>query len=145
MDDIQKLEAELEAIKARNAVHRAAAARRDRAAELRAAVLAETNAERDEPELAKLEGLRGVDHDIVVCRLGAVALRKPQPVQWKRFQESKQTARDAAETLVRSCLLYPDAAAFTGILDDQPAALEAFAMTCARLAGQDVERLTGKS
>lgn len=143
--ELAALEAQLLEAEAANKAARAEEAIRDRIAEAKAKLQAERNAARDLPELAKLEGTRGVDFDVVVCRLGHVAVKKPAPVQWKRFQESKQPARDAAETLVRACLAYPDAGAFTAILDDQPAALEAFALTCARLAGQDVERLTGKS
>lgn len=148
MDDIAKLEEELEALRTKNQAHRDEVARRARAAELRAAVLAESNAARDAEPLAEVDeahGPRGTGYDVVVCRLGAVALKKPGPAVWKRFQTSKQDPRDAAEALVRSCLAYPSTESFNAIVDDQPAALEALALTVARLAGADIERIQGKS
>ncbi len=143
--ELAALEAQIAEAEAANKAARAEDALRDRIAEAKEKLLSERNAARDLPELAKLEGARGTDFEIVICRLGAVAVKKPAPVQWKRFQESKLPARDAAEQLVRACLVYPDAGAFGAILDDQPAAIEAFALACAKLAGSDVERLTGKS
>lgn len=145
MDEIKQLEEELRALRNANQANRTAEEQKARAADLRAQVLAAKNALRDDPHLVELEGERGTDYDVVVCRLGAVALRKPSPVQWKRFQTSKQDPREAAEAMVRACLLYPSKDEFNAILDDQPAALESFAMVCASLAGQDVQRLTGKS
>ncbi len=144
MDEIKQLEEELKALRDANQATRAAEEQKTRAAELRAQVLAAKNALRDDPHLAELEGERGTDYDVVVCRLGAVALRKPSAAQWKKFQTAKDP-REGAETMVRGCLLYPSKTEFNSILDDQPAALESFAMTCASLAGQDVQRLTGKS
>ncbi len=145
METIEQLEAQLAAAEAANKAAREAVAQQERVADIRARILAEQNAARDLPRLAELEGSRGVDYDVVVCRLGSVAVRKPAPVVWKRFQTSKQDPRDAADALVRSCLAYPALAELNAILDDQPASLEAMALTVARLAGADIERIQGKS
>lgn len=151
MDEIEKLEAELAEAEAASKAAKEIEARNARAAELKARIQAEQVAARDMPKLAELDGTRGVDFDVVVCRLGHVAVRKPSPVVWKRFLAGKddrgraQDARDSAAALVRSCLLYPDSTTFTEIVDDQPAVLESIALTVARLAGADTERVQGKS
>lgn len=145
MDDIEKLEAELAAAEAASKAAREVEARAARAAELKAKIQAEQVAARDMPRIAELDGTRGVDFDVVICRLGHVAVKKPAPVVWKRFLTSKQDARDSAEALVRSCLLYPTSTEFNAIVDDQPAVLESIALTVARLAGADTERVQGKS
>lgn len=143
--ELNELEAQLVAAEAKSKGARDAEARTLRAAEIRAKMLAEANAQRDLPKIAEIEGARGVDFDVVVCRLGHVAVKKPSPVVWKRFGTSKLEPRDAADQLVRSCLLYPDVGAFSAITDDQPAILDSIALTVARLAGADIERLQGKS
>lgn len=145
MDELEELEAQLKAAEAENAAARAEEAKRERIAEVRAKLQAEANAKRDFPELAKLEGIKGVDFEVVVCRLGAVAVKRPAPVLYKRFQESKQAPMAAGEQLVRACLVYPDAKAFTEILDDQPGALVPLTAACLELAGQNLEKLQGKS
>lgn len=145
MDEIEQLEAELAAAEAKTKAAKDEEARRIKAADLRAKIQAEQVAARDLPKIAELEGTRGIDFDVVSCRLGLVAVKRPSGVVWKRFTTSKKEARDAAEDLVRACLAYPTASEFTAIIDDQPAALESMALTVGRLAGADLERIQGKS
>jgi len=148
VDEIAELEAQLAAKEAANKAARDATERRAKVAELKAKIEAEAHAARDLPKLAEVDeahGARGVDYEVVVCRLGAVAVKKPAMVVYKRFQESKLGLMAASEQFVRSCIVYPSSDEFTKIIEDQPAALAALVSACADLAGSNVERIQGKS
>ncbi len=72
-----------------------------------------------------------VDNDAVVVRL-------PSRGEWKKFRATIADDRkrgDAAEQLLRSCIVFPDETAIEKMLDVRPGLAETFAGELVELAG----------
>ena len=68
----------------------------------------------------------------------AVICKAPSRGDWKRFMQmtaDKDRRNAALETLVRGCLVWPDAAAFDEMLEDKPGLCETFGTALTRIAG----------
>lgn len=82
---------------------------------------------------------------IVRTDLGAVVLKRPNHILFKRFQDSGEANAAEFDKLVRPCLVHPDSATFDRYLEDQPAILGRCAGAVATLAGIRMKELSGKS
>lgn len=108
---------------------------------------AELEAERQAQEEALIEQLKEKHkvsqvHTFISESGHAVHVRMPDQARWRRFRAQVNDDRkrvDAAETLFRSCLLWPAPAALEAMLDEQPGLLDTFASQLVKLAGLDRE------
>lgn len=103
--------------------------------------------ERDMPMVRKAEdeiGPQGSKIAVVWTRLGAIIVRRPPPMIWKKFQDSGKQDTRSLDDLVRGSLVYPDKLQFSKIMDEQPGALVLVADECALLAGVRVKDAAGK-
>jgi len=82
---------------------------------------------------------------IVRTDLGAVIVKRPNHVLFKRFQDSGEANAEEFDKLVRPCLVHPDGATFDRYVEDQPAILGRVAGAVATLAGIRMKELSGKS
>ena len=82
---------------------------------------------------------------IVRTDLGAVIVKRPNHVLFKRFQDSGEATAEEFDKLVRPCLVHPDDATFDRYLEAQPAILGRVAGAVATLAGIRMKELSGKS
>lgn len=92
-----------------------------------------------------LDDLRAA-HGVDITRLDAsgvtVVVRAPTRAEYKRFRaESLDDKRraDAVENLCRSCVVWPDAAEFSRILDRKPALADIFGAKVLDAAGATAE------
>ena len=100
---------------------------------------------RDAEEIEKAEEKYGIDRvGVVRTRLGCVIVKRPNAVLYKRFQDRESAKTQDLEKLVRPCLVYPDAAAFDRILEEQPATLTRVADCVVELAGFRAKEVSGK-
>jgi len=75
---------------------------------------------------------------------GAVIVRRPHWVAYRKFQDQKEFTYDATEEFVTGCLVYPDRRAFAKLLEEQPAVLAQIGLACGELAGLRVDELKSK-
>jgi hypothetical protein len=71
-----------------------------------------------------------------------VAVVAPTRPQWKRFRSTavdEKRRPEALEQLLRDCLVYPDQAALTAILERKPGLAETFGAEVLELAGAGAE------
>ena len=127
---------------------RAADAKR---AELEASREGELEVERLELEAANAEAVADAeaDHDprkirVVESGLGVVIVRRPNPLLYKRFRDKGEAKTNELEKLVRGCLLYPTAAGFDRILEEEPGTLDRCATAVIELAGFRLKEASGK-
>ena len=81
---------------------------------------------------------------VVRTDMGAIILKRPHPVIFKRFQDKGSLKHEDLEKLVRPSLVYPDAARFNEIMDELPATLLRCANTVSGLAGVRMEEVAEK-
>ncbi len=82
---------------------------------------------------------------IVRTDLGAVIVKRPHHVLFKKFQDSGEANAEEFDKLVRPCLVHPDGATFDRYLEEQPAILGRVAGAVAVLAGIRMKEMSGKS
>lgn len=119
------------------------------ASEQEAAKVAEVEAaERDALDseaIAKAEAEFGAGKIAVIpTDLGCVIVKRPNPVLYKRFRDKESAKTSDLESLVRPCLVYPDASRFDTILEEQPATLDRAADRVVYLAGFRGKELSTK-
>lgn len=127
--------------------HEQERAKRAELAAYRRSVEAKEYALRDAPEIAAAEAEHGpIGERIAVIEtdLGAIVIKRPEPVVFKRFQDKGSTKTDDLLALVRPCLVYPDAKRFGEILDALPATLSRLADEAVTLAGLRTKEAAGK-
>lgn len=122
---------------------------REKARELREQVEAEELALRDEQaiEAAIAEhGEIGVKLAVMHTPLGAVIIKKPHHVMFKRFQDQSLGELKVAncEALIRSCLVHPDKAAFGVLAEELPGILIPLANLASSLCGVRAAEAQGK-
>ena len=141
----EQLKERLDAARARQ---RSAEAKRERLQSERATLEEVEAAEleaRDEEAIAKAEDENDARRIAVVrSSYGAVILRRPNPVIYKRFRDRGEAKTVDLEKLVRGCLLYPDVAGFDRILDEEPGTLDRCASSVIELAGFRLKEVSGK-
>lgn len=138
----------LSEIKAQRAALAEAKAKRDAARDAAEAPELEARLLREELALDKAEieiGPLGRALAVVQTDLGAIILKRPAAVIFKRFQDSASMRSEELEKLVRPCLVYPVASDFVTIIDALPATLIRCANAVSVLAGVRTEELQGKS
>jgi hypothetical protein len=69
-----------------------------------------------------------------------VVVKKPPRGEYKRFRSMSLDAderADAIETIARACVVYPDAAGFSALLEDRPALAEVVGNKVLEMAGAE--------
>jgi len=128
---------ELTALRAQLA---AARAQRETAQEAleRAAEIARLKQEiADEPHITKAVEEHGAIDDrigLVQTAMGVVIVRRPKQAVWRRFSDAGSMKGPDIHTMVKQCLVHPDAARFDSICDAYPATLEIVGGKVATLA-----------
>lgn len=110
-------------------------------------VIARERAVKDEHAIAEAEekyGPVGTKIAIVQTELGAIVLKRPNALHFRRFQDEGETKSKHVLQLVRPCRVYPDEAAFEQILEEQPAVLVALGNAVSELAGARTREVSGK-
>jgi hypothetical protein len=95
----------------------------------------------DEATVEKLKAEHGELH-LLRASGAEVVVKPPSRAQWKRFRAYVADERrrpDAVESLLRDCVVYPDAAALDGILEKRPGLAETFGNQVVELAGASGE------
>jgi hypothetical protein len=91
-----------------------------------------------------IEKLKAEHGEIHLLRASGVevVVKAPGRAQWKRFRAYVADERrrpDAVETLLRDCVVHPDAAALDAILEKRPGLAETFGNQVVELAGASGE------
>jgi hypothetical protein len=140
-------EKRLAEIKAARAKLAAAKIERDNEELFLAQIEAEERGLADDKAIAEAEekyGPIGKKIAVVPTDLGAVIVKKPHHVLFKRFQDSQEATHEEFEKLIRPCVVYPDRARFDTLLEELPASTIRIANACAVLAGVKMKEATGK-
>lgn len=147
MSEASELEARLaKARAAREAIDSAALERRNLEL-LRLEVEAAERAVVEAEAISALEethGPIGRVIDVVATREGAVVVRRPEAITFRKFQDKASFKTVDLEAFVRPCLLYPSREAFDRLCEVVPAALTLAANAVARLGGMGQEEIAGK-
>lgn len=96
-------------------------------------------------EAEKKLGRRGKAFEVVTTDLGAVILRRPDPIRYKRFVDEAKTSQDEIEAFVRTCREYPPEAEFSKLLEELPGSLGAMSNAVGQLAGIHLAEVQGKA
>lgn len=150
MDEDQELKAKRERIaEARRKREAMVAAREKRAeaARLDAELALEEQRLRDEPEIDKAiaeHGPLGIKTAVVETPLGAIVVKRPNHLHYKRFLDKASTKTDDLWALVRTCIVYPDVAKVNAICEEYPALVVTLADACVDLAGHRKSELAPK-
>lgn len=147
---------EMKELKAREAAataalepHEATRAQRAELAAYRRTVEAKERAIKEAPEIERLEaehGAIGEQIAVVETDLGAIVIKRPAPVVFKRFQDAdpSKSKTDTFTALVRPCVVYPDTHRLGEILTALPATLSRLADEAVALAGFGQREAAGK-
>lgn len=113
---------------------------------LRKLETAEREAKNETAIAAALEehGPIGQKIAVIDTDLGAIIVKRPNPLVFKRFQSAGSVKWDDLEKLVRPCVVYPDKGALDTILEDLPATLTRVADAVVTLAGARAQEVSGK-
>lgn len=146
--ELAALEARLEAARTERLKLATDNAAADKIAKIKAEAEAEERGLAEDKKIAELtekHGPIGKAWDIVRTDAGMIALKKPNHLLFKRFQDKESPRTDDIDALlVRPCLLWPTKAEFDVILEEVPAALLMAANVCSVLAGIRQEGLAKK-
>lgn len=124
-----------------------AKADRDEKTAIEELVEQEERAARDAEALDKAEttiGKLGKKIALVQTDMGAIIVKRPNAVLFKRFVDTSSLKTDDLDKLVRPCLVHPPVAEFDRILDELPATLMRVANAVTALAGVRTEEAAGK-
>lgn len=150
MDEDQELKELRDRAAAVRAEREALEAERARKAEVetaRAELAAEEQRLKDEPEIAKAvneHGAIGSKIAVVETDMGAIVVKRPPPVVFKRFQDKGSTKTDDFWSLVKPCIVYPDVRRVNEILEALPGTLGSLADEVVTLAGYRTKEAGGK-
>lgn len=138
-------QAELVALRARRAELEAARERKSELTDAEALELERRAVADGEALLAAIDEHGRVDVEITVVEttIGNVILKRASRGRFQRFQEQGKYDFKHLSQLVTPCLVYPDDAGFTAMLERQPAILTHCANAISRLAGvrrEDTEK-----
>lgn len=91
-----------------------------------------------------IEALKAVHGDLrkVNTKRGTFIVRGATTGEWRRFRsESAQdrTKANATETLVRACVVHPDAAGFSAAVDKAPGLIETLGEHVVQLSGAETD------
>jgi hypothetical protein len=75
---------------------------------------------------------------------GAVILKRPHMVTFRKFQDRGTTDSEALEALIKPCILWPTKAEFDALMQEEPALLQRCANAVCALAGVRVDEVTKK-
>lgn len=92
-------------------------------------------------KLSELEAAHG-EILVVTTVLGQAAFRNPKRVEYQRFQQQLHNDKQrhmAGETLVRTCVVYPDLPTFDGWIDRKSGIISTCANKLIEFAGSDAE------
>ena len=144
-DEVTALERELEQAKAELERAKIERENRQRPEKLKAERERIARLTRNEQVFGDLEAEHGINRlrrvDTEDGRM--IVVRRPAPVAFKRFQQSK-TNVDDCDALVRTCLVYPSRDEYTKIIEDYPAKTVESANAASELAGIRRRELEGK-
>lgn len=82
---------------------------------------------------------------ILETRLGVVIVKRANHLHWNRFASLKDIKPADCDRLIRSCLVYPDAATWEAWSEEQPAIPPQVVLVIGELAGLRAEEVSGKS
>lgn len=102
----------------------------------------------DAPHIAKADedlGIRGRHFAVVETDLGAVILKRPNALIFRKFQDSGKSTTQAYESLVAKSLYYPSSKRFEEMCDDIPYLVTKCADVVSYLAGVRKKDLDPKS
>lgn len=90
----------------------------------------------------KLQEIRAKHADAQVLRSkggeAEIVVRPPTRPEWRRFMSEQRKKQDGAlETLLLSCILYPDRPGYEAIFDRRPGLVEAWGGKLLEIAGLD--------
>ncbi len=121
--------------------------KREELARLRLEVQRQENAARDAPHIEKAEAEHGpIGRHIAVIDtdLGAIVVKRPPHLLYKRFIDKDKRTSDDVWKLVKPCLVYPDAARVDQMIEELPATLYRIADALLDLAGLRASEVSGK-
>lgn len=67
--------------------------------------------------------------------LGLIIIKRCSAIRWRKFQDADNFTNEAFTSLVTPCVIYPTAARFDEMLEEQPAILARASNAVAKLAG----------
>ncbi len=133
MTDEKSPKDELAEIAARRAARRVENEDADTDQELRNARAIDAAEEKYTTVLGKgLRALAAPNGEIVI-------VRKPAFATFRKFQDSKEKAHDAASAFVKGCLVHPEREAYAALLEEYPGMLMRLVTACAEMAGHATE------
>jgi hypothetical protein len=143
----EELEARIRKAKADRAELEQQRDEREQLEELRRQAQREELLTRDAPHVAKAEedhGPIGVKIAVLETDLGAIIVKRPNHLHYRRYQNKGASSVEDLWALVRPCLVYPSAAEVEKILEELPGKLLPLANRVVELAGHREEELTKK-
>lgn len=148
-EEMKELEARAKAAREKLDVIEADREKRAQLAAYRRAVEAEERAIAEAPEIERLEAEHGAIGEkiaVVETDMGAIVIKRPAPVVFKRFQDAgdSKPKSDVFASLVKPCVVYPDMKRFNEILEALPATLSRLADEAVALAGFGQREAAGK-
>lgn len=148
-EEMKELEARSKAAREQLDAIEADREKRAQLAAERRRVEAEERAIKEAPEIERLEAEHGAIGEriaVVETDLGAIVIKRPAPVVFRRFQDAgdAKSKSDTFTSLVKPCVLYPDMKRFNEILDALPATLSRLADEAVALAGFGQKEAAGK-
>lgn len=150
MDEDQELKAKRDRIAEARRKREAMVVAREKKAEaarLDAELALEEQRLRDEPEIDKAIAEHGpldIKTAVVETPRGAIVVKRPNHLHYKRFLDKASTKTDDLWALVRTCIVYPDVARVNAICEEYPALVVTLADACVTLAGHRKSELAPK-
>jgi len=102
----------------------------------------------DAPAIARAEtelGPRGKKFDVIETDLGAIIVKRPNPLLFRQYQDKGKNDTEALEKLVRPTVYHPTKAQFDMICEELPYTLTRCADRVSVLAGVRVADFRPKS
>lgn len=144
--DDEDLDAQIAELRARKESIERQREEREQAEQKRAQIEALQREVEDEEAIAKAEDKLGKDKIAVVpTPMGAVIVKRPNHMHYRRFISLKDPSADDAERLVLNALVHPSRAAFQAIAEELPAIPVIAAGAVVDLAAGRKSEVTGKS
>ena len=144
---LEELERRLKEIRAKNDEFEAEIRERERVRELEAKLLFEQNKARDLPHVQAAEDEHGQIR-VVNTKLGAVVVRKPHHLAFKRFMHKVSGDKEMREAdvwrLAKSCVVYPDISKVDEIREEYPGVTMRLGTAVIELGNGEAEELEGR-
>jgi hypothetical protein len=126
MTEREELEARIKKAREDRAAFDRQREEREELAALRRQAAREENALRDAPHIAKMEeehGPIGEKIAVVETDLGAIVVKRPTQLHYRRFQNKSSMSTDEVWALVKPCIVYPTIKEAEAILEELPGTL----------------------